>query len=72
MEKGGLIERRKSKLDGRSVIVCLMPAGIALAEKAFREDMAGELGFLKGLTPEERSNLAALLKKLVLDIETQF
>jgi DNA-binding MarR family transcriptional regulator len=71
LEKAGLIERRKSKLDGRSVIVCLMPAGIELAEKAFREDMASELGFLKGLTPEERSNLAALLKKLVLDIEAQ-
>ncbi len=71
LEKAGLIERRKSKLDGRSVIVCLMPAGIELAEKAFRKDMASELSFLQGLNPEERDKLAALLKKLVLDIESQ-
>jgi hypothetical protein len=48
-----------------------MLAGIDLAEKAFREDMASELSFLQGLNPEERDNLAALLKKLVLDIESQ-
>ncbi|MCZ4431212.1 MarR family transcriptional regulator [Agrobacterium sp. SOY23] len=71
LEKAGLIERRKSKLDGRSVIVCLLPAGIELAEKAFREDMANELGFLQGLNPEERANLAALLKKLVLAIDAR-
>ncbi|EPR23169.1 MarR family transcriptional regulator [Agrobacterium sp. TS43] len=71
LEKAGLIERRKSKLDGRSVVVCLMPAGIELAEKAFRQDMKSELSFLQGLSPEERDNLAALLKKLVLEIEAR-
>ncbi len=71
LEKAGLIERRKSKLDGRSVVVCLMPAGIELAEKAFCQDMTSELNFLQGLTPDERENLAALLKKLVLDIEAR-
>ncbi|MCA2376187.1 MarR family transcriptional regulator [Agrobacterium genomosp. 3 str. RTP8] len=71
LEKAGLIERRKSTLDGRSIVVCLAPAGIDLAEKAFREDMASEVGFLQGLNPEERKNLAALLKKLVLDIESR-
>ncbi|SNB85145.1 DNA-binding transcriptional regulator, MarR family [Agrobacterium sp. 719_389] len=71
LEKAGLIERRKSKLDGRGVVVCLMPSGIELAEKAFRRDMASELNFLQGLTPDERDNLAALLKKLVLDIEAR-
>ncbi|MGV1988031.1 MarR family winged helix-turn-helix transcriptional regulator [Agrobacterium sp. 22-221-1] len=71
LEKAGLIERRKSKLDGRSVVVYLMPAGIELAEKAFRQDMASEQTFLQGLTPDERDNLAALLKKLVLDIEAR-
>ncbi|MGP4670124.1 MarR family winged helix-turn-helix transcriptional regulator [Agrobacterium pusense] len=71
LEKAGLIGRRKSKLDGRSVVVCLMPAGIELAEKAFRKDMKSELSFLQGLTPDERDTLAALLRKLVLDIESQ-
>lgn len=71
LEKAGLVERIKSKLDGRSVVVCLTPAGIELAEKAFREDMANELGFLQGLSQAERANLAVLLKKLVLDIETR-
>lgn len=71
LEKAGLIERRKSKLDGRSVVVCLMPGGIELAEKAFRQDMTSELSFLQGLTAEERDNLAALLRKLVLNIEAR-
>ncbi|KJF67866.1 MarR family winged helix-turn-helix transcriptional regulator [Rhizobium nepotum] len=71
LEKAGLIERRKSERDGRSVIVCLMPAGIELAERAFRKDMASELDFLQGLDREERDNLAALLKKLVLNIESR-
>lgn len=69
LEKAGLIVREKSAHDGRSVVVCLTATGIALAEKAFRADMASELLFLKGLDVEERAALAALLRKLVMSIE---
>lgn len=69
LEKAGLIKREKSRHDGRSVVVGLTEAGILLAEKAFRADMASEKDFLQGLTEDERSNLAGLLRKLVLSIE---
>ncbi|APO72080.1 MarR family transcriptional regulator protein (plasmid) [Rhizobium gallicum] len=69
LEKAGLIVREKSAHDGRSVVVCLTATGIALAEKAFRADMASELLFLEGLDVEERAALAALLRKLVMSME---
>lgn len=67
--KAGLIRREKSESDGRSLLVALTPNGIALAEKAFRVDMANELEFLKDLNVRERETLANLLRKLVQSIE---
>jgi DNA-binding MarR family transcriptional regulator len=69
LEKAGLIRREKSPSDGRSMLVALTEAGLALAEKAFRADMAAESQHLKALTPRERETLSALLRKLVLGIE---
>ncbi|HTV67934.1 MAG TPA: MarR family transcriptional regulator [Rhizobiaceae bacterium] len=69
LEKRGLIARERSAKDGRSLPVALTPAGAALAEKAFRADMASELTFLDGLDAPERKALAELLKKLVMSIE---
>jgi len=69
LEKRGLIRREKSPHDGRSVLVALTEAGAALAEKAFRTDMASESSFLRALDGEEREALAALLRKLIGGIE---
>ncbi|GGB01719.1 MarR family transcriptional regulator [Brucella endophytica] len=69
LEKAGLIRREKSPSDGRSVQVVLTEEGAALAEKAFRADMASELRFLQALDPEERETLAGLLRKLIIGIE---
>jgi DNA-binding MarR family transcriptional regulator len=69
LEKAGLIGREKSATDGRSVQVVLSDAGIALAEAAFRDDMAGESRVLKHLDPEERAALGALLSKLLAGVE---
>ena len=69
LEKAGLIRREPSPEDGRSMLVALTDAGFALAEKAFRKDMASELAFLEPLSPTEREALAGLLKKLILGIE---
>jgi DNA-binding MarR family transcriptional regulator len=71
LEKAGLIRREKSPNDGRSVLVALTEAGIALAEKAIRTDMADEARFLNGLGPEEREALAGLLRKLIIGIENE-
>jgi DNA-binding MarR family transcriptional regulator len=69
LEKAGLIRREKSPRDGRSVLVALTEVGAALAEKAFRTDMASEASFLQVLDGKERETLAALLRKLIAGIE---
>lgn len=69
LEKAGLIGREKSAHDGRSLEVVLSEAGIALAEQAFRADMAGEMRHLAHLTAEERETLAGLLRKLLAGVE---
>lgn len=71
LEKAGLIRREKSPRDGRSVLVALSEAGAALAEKAFRTDMASEASFLQALDGNEREALAALLRKLIAGIESE-
>lgn len=69
LEKRGLIKRKKSRQDGRSVVVCLTQEGVGLAEEAFRADMDNERSFLQSLDPDERTKLAALLRKLLLSLE---
>jgi DNA-binding MarR family transcriptional regulator len=69
LEKAGLIRREPSPDDGRSLLVALTDAGIALAEKAFRKDMASEAKFLEPLSTKERETLAALLRKLIVEME---
>ena len=69
LEKAGLIRREPSPDDGRSMLVALTDAGIALAEKAFRKDMASELNFLAPLSAREREALADLLRKLIVGLE---
>jgi hypothetical protein len=49
----------------------LSEAGAALAEKAFRTDMASEASFLQALDGNEREALAALLRKLIAGIESE-
>ncbi|KKX30197.1 MarR family transcriptional regulator [Rhizobium sp. LC145] len=70
LEKAGLIRREKSPRDGRSLLVALTEAGAARAEEAFRADMASEAGFLRSLDAMEREQLASLLRKLILGIES--
>jgi DNA-binding MarR family transcriptional regulator len=69
LEKRGLIKRKKSRQDGRSVVVGLTQEGVGLAEEAFRADMDYERSFLQSLDPDERTQLAALLRKLLLSLE---
>ena len=71
LEKAGLIRREPSAEDGRSMLVALTDAGITLAEKAFRKDMASEAQFLEPLSAKERDMLAGLLRKLIVGIDTR-
>ncbi|WP_067222176.1 MarR family winged helix-turn-helix transcriptional regulator [Stappia indica] len=70
LEKAGLVAREKSASDGRSVEVVLTPAGISLAEEAFRADMTNETRYLTSLAPAEREALAGLLRRLLEELET--
>lgn len=64
LAKAGLILRKPSEGDGRSMLVELTPLGRKTAEAAFREDMELEAALLKGLSESEQAQLAALLSRL--------
>lgn len=69
LAKAGLIRRRTSDEDGRSLLVELTEDGARRAEDAFRADMAVEAEILGGLSEDEQRGLADLLRKLALAIE---
>lgn len=69
LQKAGLIVRERSASDGRSSVVGLTEKGIALAEAAFRSDMASEARYLEGLDRQDRAALADLLRKLLASLE---
>ncbi|WP_426236242.1 MarR family winged helix-turn-helix transcriptional regulator [Pararhizobium sp. DWP1-1-3] len=69
LKTSGLILRERSQADGRSMVVGLTEEGIRLAEAAFRVYMASEASFMADLSAEERTDLAALLRKLLVSVE---
>lgn len=68
LEAAGLVRRRPSEDDARSLLVELAPKGRRLVEDAIKADMAREAELLEGLTAAERKELARLLRKLSLSI----
>lgn len=71
LERAGLVNRRPSQSDARSLLVELTSKGRDLAERAFREDMAVEAQLLDGLSDKERAELTKLLARLVSIVEGQ-
>lgn len=69
LEKAGLIERRPSVNDARSLLVQLTRKGKQLATAAFREDMALERLLLAAMSEDELAVLASLLGKLAKSLE---
>lgn len=69
LEVAGLVTRDKDPADSRSSLVRLTDKGRAIAEMAFREDMALEAELLSELSKEEFTELESLLRKLSLAIE---
>jgi DNA-binding MarR family transcriptional regulator len=65
----GLIEREIDPTNRRVVIVQLTPAGISAVDAALPAHVANEEVLLASLTPDERSQLATLLKRMLLDIQ---
>lgn len=68
LQKAGLVTRKSSLQDARSLLVQLTPEGRRRAEAAFREDMALERTLLAALSEEELEELAALLSKIATSL----
>ena len=66
LEAKGLVERKLDAADRRSRIVHLTPAGRKLISCAFADHERAMERAAAGLTPAERAETAALLKKLGL------
>jgi DNA-binding MarR family transcriptional regulator len=64
LEEAGLIRRRVSADDARSMLVELTPAGRKKIEAAFRDDMKLENKMVESLSDAERDELIRLLRKL--------
>jgi DNA-binding MarR family transcriptional regulator len=69
LEKAGWIQRRASADDRRRVDVEVTRAGADIWRKAMELRGAGEDEVVHVLTAEERTTLAALLKKMTLSVE---
>ncbi|HZB50499.1 MAG TPA: MarR family transcriptional regulator [Mycobacteriales bacterium] len=67
-EARGLVRRDRSGPDGRSVTIELTPAGHTLVEDTVDDLLTHEEGLLGGLTPEQRDQLAGLLRLLLADL----
>lgn len=60
----GLVRRRKSERDGRVVLLELTEAGRELVDTQFPRRLARDTKILEALSPEERTTLITLLRKV--------
>ena len=65
----GLVRRRPSPDDRRGVLVELTPAGLEQVDGAMADLLASERRLLRGLSDEDRTNLADLLRVLVVPFD---
>ena len=69
LEEKGLVNRRRSALDERNLLVSLTPAGVAMQEKA--QHIPSEMEKCVNLTQEERITLYLLLYKLLNHLDEE-
>lgn len=67
--KRGLIERLPWELDGRVVLMTLTQAGQELVDREFPKFLERDRDMLAGLNAKEEAQLAALLRKVALNVE---
>jgi DNA-binding MarR family transcriptional regulator len=68
LEEAGLVSRRPDPHDRRGTLVRLTAKGKALIDGATTEHVANEERLLAGLSAREQSQLADLLRKLLLSL----
>ena len=71
LDQRGLVRRRPSDEDRRSMLVELTPGGRKLIEQAWREDMAVENELVASLSNAQREQLGLLLEQLALIMENE-
>ena len=71
LEKAGLAERRPSPTDRRGVLVRLTDTGRTTVDGALESLLARERALLAGLGPRQQSQLAGLLRELVVPFEAE-
>lgn len=69
LETQGLVERRPDPNDRRGTLICLTRKGRTLIDKAVGEHVKNEREQLSGLSAKERSQLDALLARLLESLE---
>jgi DNA-binding MarR family transcriptional regulator len=70
-ERERLVQRAAAGDGTRSVFVTLMPAGHALVERAVDQVLGREAQLVRILNPDERTELAKLLDRLLRDVAEQ-
>ncbi len=70
LERDGLVTRSGDAHDRRLVRVALTPDGRRLIERLFPRFNAGEAELVGGLDPQERRQLATLLRRLLVSLRT--
>ena len=68
LEERGLITRRRSRDDGRAVVVSLTGAGRQALDAALPDHLDTERKLLEGLSDEEREQLAGLLRRFLVSL----
>lgn len=64
LEQDGLVDRRTTERDGRSVVLSLTDLGAERIERVFVEHNRREADWAAALDPDERATLSRLLAKL--------
>ncbi|PZE65308.1 MarR family winged helix-turn-helix transcriptional regulator [Curtobacterium sp. MCBD17_021] len=64
----GLVARRTDPRDGRGVLVSLTPTGRSAVDAAIADLLQAERAILAGVSDDERGQLAALLRRLILGL----
>jgi DNA-binding MarR family transcriptional regulator len=70
LEERGLVKRRRSSSDGRSVLVRLTPQGMDLVDGAIEARLDEANDTLADISLEERQRMAASLRDLLISIES--